>query len=174
LAYGGPRRSLFEYWGHEASLLPIDTWPHFRWRMERAAKGEGIYRSLARLAREKPALIRRIEQEVRERGPLTSGELLDKPRSSGGWWGWSEHKRALEFLFWSGRLAIAARRNFERVYDVTDRVIPENLRALPALEVATQQRRLVARAAAALGVATAKDLGLYFRLSLSDARARIA
>jgi uncharacterized protein len=174
LAYDGRRRALFEYWGHECSLLPLDAYPLFRWRMERAAQGIGIYRSLARLHREKPGLISRIEREVRERGPLTAGELADRPRSAGGWWGWSEHKQALEYLFWSGRLATASRRNFERVYDVADRVIPEKVRALPALDVATQQRGLVAKAAAALGVATARDLGLYFRLSHADARARIA
>ena len=174
LAWGGRRRALFEYWGHKCSLLPIDTYPLFRWRMERAEQGIGIYRSLARLAREKPRLIERIEQEVRDRGPLTSGELADQPRSSGGWWGWSEHKQALEYLFWSGRLATSSRRNFERVYDVVDRVIPEKLRNRPAQDAATQQRELVRRSAAALGVATAADLAFYFRLSLADARARIA
>jgi uncharacterized protein len=174
LAYGRSRRALFEYWGHEASLLPLDSYPLFRWRMERATRGVGIYGSLARLARDKPALIARIEQEVRERGPLTAGELTDKPRSSGGWWGWSEHKRALEYLFWTGRLATATRRNFERVYDVAERVIPAKARALPPLDEATQQRRLVDKAAAALGVATIRDLSLYFRVPLADARARIA
>jgi len=174
LTYGGPRRALFEYWGHKCSLLPINDYPLFRWRMERAAKGLGIYRSLARLSREKPKLIARIEQEVRERGPLTAGQLADKPRSTGSRWGWSEHKQALEYLFWSGRLTTAARRNFVRVYDVVDRVIPEKLRAHSRLDAAAQQRGLVTKAAAALGVATAQDLGFYFRLSHAETRARIA
>ncbi|MCA1828425.1 MAG: winged helix-turn-helix domain-containing protein [Myxococcales bacterium] len=170
----GPRRRLFEYWGHECSLLPLETWPLFRFRMELAAKGIGIYRSLPRLAREKPELIARIEREVRERGPLTAGELSDKPKSLGGWWGWSEHKRALEYLFWTGRLSVATRRNFERVYDVAERVIPERIRELPPLDAASQQRALVAKAASALGIATATDLARYFRLSNKDAKARIA
>lgn len=174
LAYDGRRRALFEYWGHNCSLLPLDAYPLFRWRMERAAKGIGIYRSLARLSRRKPGLIASVEREVRERGPLTAGDLADKPRSSGAWWGWSEHKQALEYLFWSGRLATAARRNFERVYDVADRVIPDRFRTLPALDAAGQQRALVEKAAAALGVATAADLRFYFALSHADGRARIA
>jgi uncharacterized protein len=174
LAYRGPRRELFEYWGHKCSLLPMETYPLFRWRMEQAARGAGIYRSLARLSREKPGLVARIEREVRERGPLAAGELADKPRSTGPWWGWSEHKQALEYLFWSGRLATAERRNFERVYDVAERVIPQRLRTLPAQDPATQQRGLLTRAAAALGIATAADLAFYFRLSLADTRARIA
>lgn len=174
LAYQGPRRALFEYWGHECSFLPLHAYPLFRWRMERAAKGVGIYRSLARLAREKPGLVARIEQEVRERGPLAARELADKPRSTGPWWGWSEQKRALEYLFWTGRLSTATRRNFERVYDVVERVIPDSLRAGPAPDAATAQRRLVERAALALGVATARDLALYFHLSQGETRARIA
>jgi uncharacterized protein YcaQ len=174
LAYDGRRRAFFEYWGHECSLLPLETYPLLRWRMERAAKGLGVYRSLARLAREKPELIARVEREVRERGPLTAAELADKPRSTSSWWGWSEHKQALEYLFWGGRLTTASRRNFERVYDVVDRVIPDRVRMLPALDVATQQRGLVEKAAGALGVATARDLGLYFHLAHADARARIA
>jgi len=172
LAYGR-RRALFEYWGHECSLLPIATYPLFRFRRERAAKGVGIYRSLARLAREKPALLTRIEREVRERGPLGAGDLADRPRSSGGWWGWSEHKQALEYLFWAGRLAIAARRNFERLYDVAERVIPERLLADRTLDDASQQRALVARAASALGVATAAALARYFRLASGEAHERI-
>jgi uncharacterized protein YcaQ len=173
LAYGGSRRTLFEYWGHMASLLPLDTYPLFRWRMERAAKGIGTWGSLARLAREKPELVARVEQEVRDRGPLAAGELADKPKSQGGWWGWSDHKRALEYLFWSGRLTTASRRNFERLYDVVERVIPERVRALPSVDPAAQQRGLVAMAARALGVATARDLSDYFRLSAADGRARI-
>jgi uncharacterized protein YcaQ len=157
-----------------ASLLPMETYPLFRWRMERAARGQGTWGSIARLAREKPQLIARIEQEVRDRGPLAAGELADKPRGEGGWWGWSDHKRALEYLFWSGRLTTASRRNFERLYDVVERVIPEKVRAAPATDDASQQRALVAMAATALGVGTVKDLSDYFRLSLRDGRARIA
>ncbi len=172
LAYG-PRRALFEYWGHRASLLPLDAYPLLRWRMERGALGSGMYGSLARLARKKPDFIARIEQEVRDRGPLTAGELDGASRATGGWWGWSEHKQALEFLFWSGRLTTATRRNFERVYDVVDRVIPERVRAQPRLEPAAQQRGLLARAASAAGVGTAGDLADYFRLSRTEARPRI-
>ncbi len=174
LAYGPERRSLFEYWGHMASLLPLETYPLFRWRMERAARGIGTWGSVARLAREKPELVSRIEQEVRDRGPLAAGELTDRPRAQGGWWGWSDHKRALEYLFWSGRLTTATRRNFERLYDVVDRVIPERIRALPELDVSTQQRRLIAMAATSLGVGTVKDLVDYYRLRQDEGRARIA
>ena len=174
LAYRASRRALFEYWGHMASLLPMESYPLFRWRMDRAAAGVGTWRSIARLAREKPAFVARIEREIRDRGPLTAGELADEPRSAGGWWGWSEHKQALEYLFWSGRLTTATRRNFERVYDLAERVIPAAVRTRPPLDHAAQQRELVARSARALGVATVADLAFYYRLPLADARARVA
>ena len=169
----GPRRALFEYWGHECSLMPVEMWPLFEFRRQQAARGEAIYRSVAR-ARKNAAFVNRIEREVRERGPLTAGELSDKPRSLGGWWGWSEHKRALEYLFWSGRLCASSRRNFERVYDVVERVIPAEVRARPVPDVPSQQRALVLRAAVAMGVATLRDLQLYFRLSSVDTRACIS
>ncbi|HTO99298.1 MAG TPA: crosslink repair DNA glycosylase YcaQ family protein [Myxococcales bacterium] len=174
LAWGSGRRVLFEYWGHMCSLLPLETYPLFRWRMERAESGKGVWRFIARLSRDKPELVARVEREVRQRGPITAGELADRPRASGGWWGWSEHKAALEYLFWTGRLATAERRNFERVYDVAERVIPEKVRALPVPDVAAQQRALLTRAAAALGIGTAADLACYFQLSPVEIRPRIA
>jgi len=170
----GARHTLFEYWGHEASLLPLQLWPLFEFRRQRARTGSGTYRSIRRLAVEKPQLIASVEREIRERGPLGAGELTGQPRGSGGWWGWSEHKMALEYLFWSGRLTTAYRRNFERVYDLTERVIPEKVRALAPPDEQTQRRRLLAIAASAMGVATARDLALYFRFSQADAKAAIA
>lgn len=170
----GPRRALFEYWGHECSLLPLELWPLFEFRRRRAATGSGVYGSLRRLAKEKPQLLADVEREIRERGPLGAGELEGQPRGSGGWWGWSEHKRALEYLFWSGRLTTAHRRNFERIYDLTERVIPQATRALPPPDEAEQKRRLLAIAARAMGVATARDLALYFRLPQAEAAQRIA
>jgi uncharacterized protein YcaQ len=177
LAYAAPRartrRRLFEYWGHEASLLPLDAFPLLRWRMDRAARGLGMWKHVALLARDKPELVRHVEQEVRDRGPLAASDLSDEPKARGPWWGWSEHKRALEYLFWSGRITTAARRNFERLYDLVERVIPETFRDAPPQDEESQQRELLLRASRALGVATAKDLCDYFRLPILAGRARL-
>jgi hypothetical protein len=167
-------RALFEYWGHEASLIPIELYPLFRWRMERARAGTGAWGSLSRLAKERPDFIAAVMAEIANRGPIGAGELSDGGRSTGNWWGWSDGKRALEYLFWTGQLTSAGRRGFERLYDLPERVLPEKIRNAPALDEHAAQRALVERAAAAFGVATEAELRDYFRLGLADCRARVA
>src|SRR5262249_53734161 len=153
LAYGR-RRALFEYWGHEASLLPLAFQPLLRWRMARAARGEGMWRGVARIARERREFVERITAELASRGPLSAGELSEGGRGRGSWWGWSEGKAALEYLFWSGRVTTATRRGFERVYDLVERVLPGELLAQATPDEAEAQRALLRHAARALGVAT--------------------
>ncbi|MGH6942763.1 MAG: winged helix-turn-helix domain-containing protein [Geminicoccaceae bacterium] len=170
----GRRRTLFEYWGHEASLLPVGLHPLLRWRMARAERGEGIYRGLARFGRERRAFIDAALAEVVERGALRASELTDGGRGKGSWWGWSEGKGALEWLFWAGRLTTATRRGFERVYDLPERVLPPAVLAAPTPSPEDAQRELLRLAARALGVATERDLREYFRLEGKDAKARIA
>src|SRR5690606_12830709 len=67
---GGAKRALFEYWAHEASLLPMEFQPLMRWRMKRAAAGIGIYGGIARFAAENPGYVRAVVDEIRRRGPL--------------------------------------------------------------------------------------------------------
>ncbi len=173
-SYGGRRRSLFEYWGHEASLIRVDLHPLFRWRMERAARGEGIYGGLARFGRERPDFIAAVLAQVEARGPLSARELEEGGRGAGSWWGWSDGKRALEWLFWAGEVTTATRRGFERVYDRPERVLPRAVLALPTPTPDEAQRQLLKLASRALGVASERDLRDYFRLEAADARARIA
>jgi len=174
LAYGGRKRCLFEYWGHEASLIPVEQHPLFRWRMARAERGEGIYGGLARFAVERRPYIESVLAEVAARGPLGASELSEAGRGAGGWWGWSEGKRAVEFLFWAGLLTTAGRRGFERLYDLPERVLPAAILATPTPDEAEAQRALLRIAARAHGVATERDLRDYQRLDPADARARIA
>ncbi|WP_372400007.1 winged helix-turn-helix domain-containing protein [Azospirillum sp. HJ39] len=174
LAYGGKRRSLFEYWGHEASLIPVEQQPLFRWRMARAERGEGIYGELARFAAERRPYLDSVLAEVAARGPLGASELSEAGRGAGGWWGWSDGKRALEFLFWAGRVTTAGRRGFERLYDLPERVLPASVLDIPTPEEAEAQRSLLRIAARAHGVATERDLRDYHRLDVADARLRIA
>jgi len=165
-------RKLFEYWGHEASLIPIALHPLFRWRMERARLGEGTWGSIAALAREQPQLIASVLREVEQRGPLASGDIAEHRSTGGGWWGWSEVKTALEWLFWTGAVTTAKRRNFERLYDLPERVLPPAILALPTPDEDTAKRELLRISARALGIATRSDLRDYFRLG-ADANARI-
>jgi uncharacterized protein YcaQ len=175
LAYGGRKRALFEYWGHEASLLPVGLQPLFRWRMARAASGKGIYQGLARFGRERRDFIAEVQREIADRGALSAGELTHRHKGTSGWWGWSDSKLALEWLFWAGAVTTATRRGtFERVYDLTERVLPHAVIGAPTPPEADAQRDLLRIAARAMGVASERSLRDYFRLGPSDARARIA
>ena len=112
------RRDLIEYWGHEASLLPVELQPLLRWRMART--DALAWKSVARVAVEQPKLVEFVLDMVRERGPIRASDLAAKGRrrEPGEMWNWSEEKTALEYLFFAGRLCAARRVNFERLYDL--------------------------------------------------------
>ena len=167
----GRRPGLFEYWGHEASLMPMALQPLFRWRMERARAGK-TWSGLARFARERRDYIDNVLLEIERRGPVTGGDFAEGPRQA-GWWSWSNGKRALEWLFWAGFIAVKTRRGFERVYDLTERVIPGAVLDAPTPDEAEAQRQLIMIAARAMGVATEGDLRDYFRLPVAGFRERI-
>jgi uncharacterized protein YcaQ len=170
MAYGKPQE-LFEYWGHEASLLPLEHHPLLRWRMSQGLK----WNRLKELQAARPGFIEAVLEQVRGRGPVSAGELeTERPRRSGPWWDWHDAKTALEVLFLTGRVAVAGRRRFERLYDVPERVLPAAILAAPTPPKDEAQRRLMLIAARALGVATEKDLRDYYRLSPEDARARLS
>jgi uncharacterized protein len=172
----GPKskRRLFEYWAHEASLLPLDFQPLLRWRMARAAAGIGVWGNLKPFAHERRAEADAMLKRIADEGPLAASDVAET-RGEGGWWGWSETKRTLEYLFWAGRITTATRRgSFERVYDLPERVLPPAVLDVPTPSEADAQRALIAHSAKALGVATATDLRDYFRLKPADALPRIA
>ncbi|MBC3955275.1 winged helix-turn-helix domain-containing protein [Pseudomonas triticifolii] len=170
----GRHRRLFEYWGHEASLLPIELYPLMRWRMRRAAQGEGIYQGLARFGREQQPVIASVLQAVRERGALGAGSLSTRQAKAGPWWDWSAEKQALEWLFAAGEVTVAGRRGFERLYDLPERVLPTTLLGQPEVSEADAQRGLLLHAAGALGVGTEKDLRDYFRQDPQPSRILLA
>ncbi|MFB4394745.1 MULTISPECIES: winged helix-turn-helix domain-containing protein [unclassified Pseudomonas] len=175
LAWGrGRQRQLFEYWGHEASLLPLALYPSMRWRMARAAQGEGIYQQLAKFGRERQDVIARVLATVREQGALGAGSLSTREERAGPWWDWSEEKHALEWLFAAGQVTVAGRRGFERLYDLPERVLPKAILEQPTPSDAEAQQGLMLHAATALGVATEKDLRDYFRLSPAQSKAALA
>jgi uncharacterized protein YcaQ len=172
-AHYAPRR-LFEYWGHEASLIPVALQPLLRWRMERAH--EDAWGGMRRIQRERPELVADVLAAVRARGPVAASELAveEKPKRTGPWWDWSDVKRAIEFLFWSGQVTSARRRGFERLYDVPERVLPAEVIETPTPSVQEAQRGLLKVAARSMGVASERDLRDYFRLPAAEAKERIA
>ncbi len=173
----GPRRSLFEYWGHEASMLPLEIQPLLRWRMERA-RGGAMWTGLSRFGREKRDYIDGVLAEIERRGPVTGADFAEGPRGAPGWWSWSDGKRALEWLFWAGLITTKTRRGyvsggFERFYDLTERALPARIIDLPTPDEPDAIRELVRHSARVMGVATAADLRDYYRLPLADARRAI-
>lgn len=174
-AWGSRRqRRLFEYWAHEASLLPLELQPLLRWRMARARRGEIGYKALRRFAGEGKAEADAVLARIAAEGPLAAADFEDGSGRS-GWWEWSHTKHALEYLFWAGRITTATRRpSFARTYDLTERVIPARIIELPTPDPASAQRALIERSARALGVASAADLRDYFRLKPEEGDPAIA
>jgi uncharacterized protein YcaQ len=158
---------VFEYWGHMASVLPIDLYPMFRWRMDRG----WIWSPAEQLLADEPGYLDSVLDQVHRRGPLKTSDLDDPgKRGSNGMWDWSNGKIALEMLFVQGKVAAAARPNFVRMYDVAERVIAAEHLGAPIPEPAEAQSELLRRSARALGIATAEDLADYFRIRMPQAR----
>ncbi|HUD92806.1 winged helix-turn-helix domain-containing protein [Sphingobium sp.] len=170
IAWGPKRkRRLFEYWAHEASLLPFDMHPLLRWRMDQADRGHAGWTGMRIFATERRAEAMALLERIRGDGPLAASDF-DAHKGQSGWWEWSDTKRALEWLFWAGHITTATRRGgFERVYDLTERVIPDEVLAVPTPSDAVAHKALIERAARAHGVATTRELRDYFRLSPNDA-----
>ncbi|WP_433368854.1 winged helix-turn-helix domain-containing protein [Actinoplanes sp. CA-142083] len=173
-AYRKPRE-LFEFWGHEASLITTDLQPLFRWRMARAA--DFAWGSMVRIVKEQPELVAWVLDEVRGRGPITAAEIEhDAPRRKDHWgWNWSVVKQALEWLFFTGQVTAASRTtSFARRYDLPERVLPASVLDAPTPAYPDAIRALVEMSARALGVAAEPEIRDYFRLPVEGFKQAIA
>ncbi len=171
----GPKRKrkLFEYWAHEASMLPFDLHPSLRWRMRQADRGEAGWSRMRVYATEQRPEAMALLERIRGEGPLAASDF-EAHRGQSGWWEWSDTKRGLEWLFWAGHITTSTRRgSFERVYDLSERVIPADVMNQPTPTDEDAYRGLIERAAIAHGIATDGDLRDYFRLSPEQARPAI-
>ena len=151
---------LFEYWAHEACFVPIEDYGLYRHRMlDPSAMG---WKYSASWADERAGEVAAVLAHIRANGPTRSSDFERTDGESGGWWEWKSEKRSLEVLFTSGQLMIARRHNFQRVYDLAERVHPEwhDSQLAPPDEV---RRELVLRAVKALGVCKAAWIPDYHR-----------
>ena len=197
-------RELFEYfWGHKAALIPLSTYPLMRWRMRAVTRqtwdGEldpdlevpwAVVAGMRRLTEERPGLVDEVRAVVAERGPVSAdGASPDGHRrkptdpdpdpTTGRMWNWQDAKIAIEYLFCTGQVAIAGRRNFQRLYDLAERVLPADVLTGPEPTAEEAQRELIRIAARASGVATARELcgvssGSYISLPKDVVKPRIA
>jgi uncharacterized protein YcaQ len=153
-------RKIFEYWSHEACFLPIEDYPLYRHRMI-DAEGMGWKYSHEWISAHRQE-IKRLLTHIREHGPVRSSDFVRTDGKAGGWWEWKPEKRALEMLFTAGELMIARRHNFQRIYDLRERVLPSwDDSLLPPVEEAN--RALVLKAVRALGITKARWVSDYFR-----------
>jgi len=165
-------RRLVEYWAHEASLIPLQSHRLFHWRMDERQR---IWAGMRRVLTEHQDLIEETLALVREQGPVRARDTghVRKQAAPGEMWNWHEGKVALEALFFTGAIGAWRRINFERHYDLIERILaPEHLAGVPSREEA--HRELTRLAARALGIATIADLADYWRITARDLAPRVS
>jgi uncharacterized protein YcaQ len=156
---------IFEYWAHEACLIPVEEWPLFRLRMTRHHPWRGD------VTAEHPELAQEVLAAIRERGPLASRDFEGK--GGGGMWNWKPAKQVLESLWNAGEIVIAGRvSGFQRLYDLAERVIPKDLLDAPVPDAATRDRELALRAIRARGALTEAGIVEHWRFGGGVARVR--
>jgi len=153
-----PGAPLFEYWGHEASWIPLDMYPAFEFRRHEFKR----HPWWGDLLSEHPDVAQGLRRQIRAEGPLRSVDMEGK--GSSGWWDLKLTKRVATALWSSGEFAIRERRNFQRVYDLASRVIPAEIRQ-QKLKPAQGLETLLLKALAGHGWATAGTLASTWRLS---------
>lgn len=152
--------ALFEYWAHEASFLPIEDWPLYRGLM---LEGQTrVARHVVEWRKQYAHELERMHAHVREHGAVRSADFERQDGRKGVWWDWKLEKSLLEILFYSGDLMIRRRENFQRIYDLRERILPawDDTQAPPIEQV---RRALALTAVRALGVARPRWVADYFR-----------
>ncbi|MFZ6748364.1 winged helix-turn-helix domain-containing protein [Undibacterium sp. Ren11W] len=154
--------AIFEYWSHEACFLPIEDYALYRHQMV-SPQGLG-WKYNHRWMSENASQVEHIRQHILQHGETRSADFERKDGKAGGWWEWKPEKRSLEVLFTTGELMVAKRHNFQRIYNLRERVHPQwsDSRDLP--EQTTCQQQQVLNAVKAMGIAKAAWVGDYFRM----------
>ncbi len=155
----------FEYWCHEAAVVPVDRYPLWRWKMAQPLTWK---RALA-VKRDHPQLERELLRQIRRHGGMTASEVDAPKERSGAWWGYGPAKIALETLFHEGKLSALRGSNFQRRYYLPKELVPSEIRRKKVSESRAHDQLLV-DAVQRLGVATADDAADYYRLHRPRAR----
>ena len=164
----GRRGRTVEYWAHEAAFIPRELWPLFEFRRREFARMGSDWGGWVAENRD---LADWLRSELAANGPMRASEIEhDANVRQGPWWGWSDVKRTLEWMFRIGEVVCIERRRFERVYALPEQGLPAELLGEPPAE-ADAVRALVSLAASAQGIATEADLADYWRI---EARTRQA
>lgn len=167
----GSRGPYLEYWAHEAAIIPAESWPLFRWRME--AMRERYGPDAGGWVQSNGPMLDWLRAELAGRPSVAASEIEhDSGKGAGGWWGWSEVKTGLEYLFRFGEVVSAGRTRFERKYALASESLPSTLLDR---EVSREDaiRRLIADSARAHGIGTISDFADYFRIKNEPAKAAV-
>ena len=161
---GGFEPTLIEYWAHEASIIRLENWPLYRWRMDAYREK---YETKWGMTEANANLVSQIRSQLLANGPMSSGQFqTESGARKGTWWGWSDLKQALEYMFLVGDLVSGGRDSFKRLYALPQQVLPDNiLENRPS--VADSKKQLLLQAAKAYGVATLQDLADWHRMKAS-------
>jgi uncharacterized protein YcaQ len=167
----GSRGPYLEYWAHEAAIIPAESWPLFRWRMK--AMRERYGPDAGGWVQSNGPMLDWLRAELAGRPSVAASEIEhDSGKGAGGWWGWSEVKTGLEYLFRFGEMVSAGRTRFERKYALASEALPSTLLDR---EVSREDaiRRLIADSARAHGIGTISDFADYFRIKNEPAKAAV-
>jgi uncharacterized protein YcaQ len=174
----GPKGALWEYWGHAASLMPAGDEPLFRWRYQIGGTyvpGPKVKARIDAWEASTADYLAAVLEEVRDRGPLSAGQLSDPRPRIGEWWDRrSDGRQALVRLHARGRLSTWRTPSFESLYDLPERVLPPDVLAVPTPEAEEAQRTLLVKAARAIGVGTVTDIAGYYMIQPKVARPLIS
>ncbi|MEP6940587.1 MAG: crosslink repair DNA glycosylase YcaQ family protein [Rudaea sp.] len=158
------RGAIFECWAHEACFAPMGDLPLHRGQHERRA-GQWWNKIALRVQSEHAESVGRLLSHIREHGAVKSSDFARKQKGAAGWWGWKDEKRWLESAFAMGELMVARREGFQRVYDLSERVLAQAKHPIPDASLTTDaiRREHALGAVRALGIAQARWVADYFR-----------
>ncbi len=157
-------KKLFEYWSHGICLIPIEEYPFYAWKMEYNKKNPSSWWGKWQI--ENKELIKEVYNYVKKNGPTCSADFKSEEGKKGvGWWDWKKEKRALEVLFDHGILLIAYRKNFQKYYDIKERVLPSGINTDPLVknELANY---LIQTVFSSLGIASYEELRHYIGIAV--------
>ena len=167
----GPRSHYTEAWAHQAAIIPVQSWPLWRWAMDARRTPTSNW---GRWANANGPMLEFLRSELAAKGPLAAGKIEhDATVRKGPWWGWSDVKTGLECLFMTGEVVTAGRTRFERIYALAEHQLPAEIidRSIPKHDAV---RELVRSGAQALGIGTVRDIADYWRLPQALTKAALA
>jgi len=151
---------LFEYWSHAACFIPMEDYPLYKAFIDNKDRRDFV--AYEKWIGENSQMIKKILEYIKKNGPSSTAVFKETKREKGGWWNWRLEKVALESLFYTGILTTSERKSFQRIYDLTKRVIPKEYRKKVRLEKVYEE--LIERSVKHLGITKKEWVPDYFRL----------